>query len=259
MSQKNIDYSCTVIYKITCKDPAVTDLYVGHTTDFVKRRAAHKRECLQSDCKLYKTIRDNGGWTNWSMEALTFFNCKDLIAAKTKEQEYFVALKATLNSVEPLGNKKIKEEGEHICKICNINFTTTKTFNKHSKICKIKETKLDKNISFNKLNDCEGFSCEKCEFKCNKKSEWLRHTITRKHTGLHTIVVENVKKHKCNNCNKTYKSREGLWYHLKKCNNIDKQLVESEKNNIHCLNTMVLDLVKQNTELQKQIIEIINK
>ena len=112
MSQKNIDYSCTVIYKITCKDPAVTDLYVGHTTDFVKRRAAHKRECLQSDCKLYKTIRDNGGWTNWSMEALTFFNCQDLIAAKTKEQEYFVALKATLNSVEPLGNKKIKEEGD---------------------------------------------------------------------------------------------------------------------------------------------------
>jgi hypothetical protein len=35
MTRKSADYSCTLIYKITCKDHTVTDLYVGHTTDFV--------------------------------------------------------------------------------------------------------------------------------------------------------------------------------------------------------------------------------
>ena len=37
-----LDYSNTIIYKISCKDSAVTDLYVGHTINFVQRQLAHK-------------------------------------------------------------------------------------------------------------------------------------------------------------------------------------------------------------------------
>ena len=30
MSNRNIDYSNTIIYKITCRDKAVTDIYIKH-------------------------------------------------------------------------------------------------------------------------------------------------------------------------------------------------------------------------------------
>ena len=56
------DYSATIIYTIRCKNPTITDLYVGHTTDFVKRRYAHRQLSLTQGNKLYEMIRNNGGW-----------------------------------------------------------------------------------------------------------------------------------------------------------------------------------------------------
>ena len=38
MPRKETDYSKTVIYKIVCNDLTITDIYVGHTTDFVVRK-----------------------------------------------------------------------------------------------------------------------------------------------------------------------------------------------------------------------------
>jgi hypothetical protein len=110
MPKVEIDYSNTVIYKIVCKDPLiadVSDVYVGHTTNFVQRKYAHKQTCnnIKSPCynlKLYKTIRDNGNWANWDMTIINNYNCKDHLEAKQKEQEHFVALNSTLNSVELL-------------------------------------------------------------------------------------------------------------------------------------------------------------
>ena len=45
MPKVEIDYSNTIIYKITCNDSTVTDKYVGHTTNFVQRKYAHKDGC----------------------------------------------------------------------------------------------------------------------------------------------------------------------------------------------------------------------
>jgi hypothetical protein len=61
MSKTDIDYANTVIYKITCRDTSVTDVYVGHTVNFVQRQGAHKQTCMNIkshsyNCKLYKTI-----------------------------------------------------------------------------------------------------------------------------------------------------------------------------------------------------------
>ena len=112
MPKTEIDYSNTIIYKITCKDPSIKDVYVGHTTNFVQRKHAHKQSCINEKsstykCKLYKVIRENGGWHNWMMEIVNFFNCADHYEARKKEQEYFKILNATLNSVEPLPLPKI--------------------------------------------------------------------------------------------------------------------------------------------------------
>ena len=46
MPKTDIDYSNTIIYKITCKNVLVNDVYVGHTTNFVQRKYAHKQGCI---------------------------------------------------------------------------------------------------------------------------------------------------------------------------------------------------------------------
>ena len=39
----NIDYGKVVIYKIVCKDLNIDMCYVGHTTNFLIRKASHKK------------------------------------------------------------------------------------------------------------------------------------------------------------------------------------------------------------------------
>ena len=112
MPKTEIDYSSTIIYKITCKDASVNEVYVGHTTNFVQRKYAHKQSCINENstnykCKLYEVIRSLGGWVNWKMEIVGFFNCANQYEARKKEQEYFISLKATLNSIEPIPKIKL--------------------------------------------------------------------------------------------------------------------------------------------------------
>ena len=116
------DYSTTVIYKITCKNPNITDKYVGHTIDFVRRRKEHKNNvCNENsvcrDIYLYKFIRDNGGWNNWKMEVIAFYECNNLHEARQKEQEHYIELNASLNSVEPCKTKEVNDGMLH-CPNC---------------------------------------------------------------------------------------------------------------------------------------------
>jgi hypothetical protein len=93
----------------------------------------------------------------------------------------------------------------------------------------------------------EIFCCEKCDYKCSRNSDYVRHLATRKHNSL-TSLTENARKaqtHICSHCEKIYKSREGLWHHAKKC---PKNV---QTNNIFLAN-LVLEVMKNNTELQKQ-------
>ena len=69
MPKTDINYSNTIIYKIICKDISIKDIYIGHTTNFIQRKYAHKIACktIQNNLRLYRYIRDNGGWENWDM------------------------------------------------------------------------------------------------------------------------------------------------------------------------------------------------
>jgi hypothetical protein len=103
--------------------------------------------------------------------------------------------------------------------------------------------------------NAEIFNCNTCDFTCTKKSEWNRHLTTHKHIFNNPLTELAPKKleHNCVRCKKTYKTRTGLWYHLKKCTIsivIDKQPKE-----ITDLTNLVLEIVKSNTELQKQCAE----
>lgn len=53
MPRKIIDYSKTIMYKFVCNDLSTTDCYVGHTTDFRKRKSEHKSHCTNVNSKKY--------------------------------------------------------------------------------------------------------------------------------------------------------------------------------------------------------------
>lgn len=67
-------------YIIVCNDPRVTDCYVGSSKCFYMRKYRHKHNCLnpkseKHHLKLYKTIRNNGGWNNWKIYVIDKMVC----------------------------------------------------------------------------------------------------------------------------------------------------------------------------------------
>jgi len=99
MPKRNIDYSKTIIYKIVCNDVSVKGVYVGHTTDFIKRKTAHKNLCHNENnkmynLKLYQFIRANGGWQNFSMLEIEKYSCIYGNEARTRERYWCERLQA---------------------------------------------------------------------------------------------------------------------------------------------------------------------
>ena len=106
MPRLNINYSQTIIYKIVCSDLDIENCYVGSTTHFSKRKNKHKSVCCSPDnrdhnLKLYKFIRDNGGWENWKMIEIEKYPCSDGNESRAREHYWFELLKADLNSQSP--------------------------------------------------------------------------------------------------------------------------------------------------------------
>ena len=109
------------------------------------------------------------------------------------------------------------------------------------------------------------FDCENCKYTCSKKSDFDEHLSTRKHEKLMNVnnkLIEKSPYYNCSQCNKEYKSNVGLWKHNKKCNideNIklsDLTLLEKIYNENIDFKNIILELVKSNTELQKQMIDV---
>jgi hypothetical protein len=100
------------------------------------------------------------------------------------------------------------------------------------------------------------FYCENCDFKCCKKYSWDRHILTAKHlqeTNGSILETEKGKKGQneyfcCENCDKEFKTRSGLWKHKKLCNE-DKKNNDDLKNNENDDKELIMMLVKQNTEM----------
>jgi hypothetical protein len=356
MPKTEIDYSNTIIYKIACKDENIKDVYVGHTTNFVQRKHCHKQSCsnvkaANYTCKVYKTIRENGGWNNWRMEIVNFFNCADHYEARKKEQEYFLLLNANLNSIEPMPKPKEKliiktdkkkEKQTYYCEKCNIFCNDEKRLLLHNATKKHKtyaEMDTDKNknlinptiiccdkcdfkcsklssysthlLSAHRSGDavtkktpeiatqikldynCDAasskknatcsifvdpcqkkdnvtgqetlkFSCNACNFKTKNKKDFGKHLMTAKHNALKAIEESKTKIMCCENCNKEYKSRNGLWYHKKKCEKTQKIQNPQEKtqydNSYENMyeKEIIMQLLKQNNDLSNKVIEMMS-
>ena len=113
--------------------------------------------------------------------------------------------------------------------------------------------------------NAEKFTCEKCDFKCCKKSDWTRHITTRKHkmiTNDNEKTPKNASYIYMCNCGKQYKHNSGLSRHKLKCKYVDVNISEQfeeigEKDDNVNYKEMFLHMMKQNQELQKTMQEII--
>lgn len=106
MPKTPIDFSKTIIYGITHVDDSKPFLYVGSTTDLVRRRYKHKHACVcptskSHNLKLYRIIRENGGWADFKMCPIEEFPCANKIEAEIREREIADILGGNMNSKRP--------------------------------------------------------------------------------------------------------------------------------------------------------------
>jgi hypothetical protein len=103
------------------------------------------------------------------------------------------------------------------------------------------------------------YTCENCDYNCFKQSEWNKHILTSKHINnddkLHENL-QNLQNFKCD-CGNVYKYRQGLWTHKKKCLNKKEEFNNTTEDDDFSDKNLILTLIKQNNELQKQMLEVI--
>ena len=281
MPKTEIDYTNTIFYKIQCNNPVVKDVYIGHTTNFVQRKHAHKRSCTHEksanhNCKVYNIIRQYGGWNNWKMEIIAFHECADHYAARKIEQKYFEEYKATLNSIEPLPKPKVTppketrikpERKQPHCEKCNVYFSTATAHDIHNrtnKHIKMVATNIKKTTNDSSKLSAK-FVCEKCDYKCCRKGDYNKHLGSVKHNTTNTTNIQQ--SYSCD-CGKIYNHRASLYNHKKSCTYTPPSLplppentitytVEPIEPNSAELMVLVKELMKQNMELQNTMKEMI--
>jgi hypothetical protein len=122
---------------------------------------------------------------------------------------------------------------------------------------------MDK-IGNNKMPKNAIFLCNICDFKCCKKSNYEIHLNTKKHkcrndgNKMEKTETKKNAEYACN-CGKTYTTNSGLWKHKKMCNITNKYDAEEQEvipDDFKITSKMFYDLLKQNNELQKSLIEM---
>jgi len=159
-----VNYKKSIIYKLCCKNPNITDIYVGSTTNFNRRKQAHKSICnnenaKQYNNKVYKVIRQNGGFNNWDMIQIEKYECEEKRQLHTRERYYIETLNSSLNCNIPTRTKTEYEEQnkdkvkQKIKEWRDKNKEKTKEYNKeyNQKNKDKKKEYLEKNK--NKLNE----------------------------------------------------------------------------------------------------------
>jgi hypothetical protein len=120
------------------------------------------------------------------------------------------------------------------------------------------------------------YYCSVCDTKTNNKKDYNNHILTRKHkkkanpqqtASNETQIPEQ---NSCKICKKVYESRSGLWRHKKTCvapkpESIGGYIKEKDTmielliNENKDFKNIILELVKNNGDLQKQMMEVCSK
>ena len=98
------------------------------------------------------------------------------------------------------------------------------------------------------------FSCEKCNYRCSNKKDFNKHLTTLKHIKNYNEVTNidkkspKIPKFECDDCGNTYKFRQGLYKHKKKCSIVQADIVSNTNSNTNTNSN--IDMV-QMTEMFK--------
>jgi hypothetical protein len=111
--------------------------------------------------------------------------------------------------------------------------------------------------TFSAANSAPKFYCESCDYGTCKKSSYDTHILSAKHKKSTFSNLCQPKfcqilpsKFTCENCNKEYKDKSGLWRHNKKCN-----IPQNSNKSPEISQELILTIIKQNSELQQTVIE----
>ena len=83
------------------------------------------------------------------------------------------------------------------------------------------------------------FCCKLCDFNTSKRTNYEIHLKTKKHLSNILATSSNIsatkKMNTCENCNKSYNDRSGLWRHKKTCKPYEQNddLDNIQNNNIN--------------------------
>ena len=231
MPKDDIDYSNTIIYKINCNDETINDVYVGHTTNFTKRKYLHKYSCanLDNKLKIYDTIRKNGGWDNWNMCEIAIYNCKNKTEARIKEQQHYDELKANLNIYPPFQEIKYFE-----CEKCDYKCSKQSEYTKHILTNKHKILQNPTSIINTKKYICE----------CGKVYKHSS-TLYAHKKNCNFINEENTNKEE---------EKENI---IESENNISPELILNIIQQNQEFKDLLMEQNNKNLELQKQMLEVI--
>jgi len=160
-------------------------------------------------------------------------------------------------------------ETNFYCNLCDVVSSCKSNFIKHCETQKHKKHKMTTKDNKNCAKLGEKYWCSICDYKTNKKSCFDAHNISNKHTK--NIVAKDDTEYQdkptqyiCQNCDRDFADRICLWRHKGKCLNKynDKQTDKQTDNALSLIsqNTLitpelVIELIKNNTELKNVIIE----
>jgi len=100
--------------------------------------------------------------------------------------------------------------------------------------------------------------CITCDFTCSRKCDWDRHILTHKHKMKQNETNETNFASKSANvcvcCGIIFNSRTTLWRHKKMCLHLTNEPTENDDTSSD--KKLIMELLKSNNELQKQIIEL---
>jgi hypothetical protein len=107
------------------------------------------------------------------------------------------------------------------------------------------------------------YYCKLCDYGTCKKSNINNHLLSTKHIKTTSLATNNNEitpkicfKYLCNNCEKGFNDRAGLWRHKKKCSTTKEEPIGAVESEEISDKKHILELLKSNNELQKQILEL---
>jgi len=102
------------------------------------------------------------------------------------------------------------------------------------------------------------FECKCCNYNTSNKKDYNKHLLTAKHKKEADGSINKPRYYICEFCEKQYKSRGSFWKHQQKCDRVpytQEKLPEIPAKNSD--SELIIELLKQNQELQKQLIEAV--